>query len=49
MIDVNECPISEGRLRLEPTRNNQRKRIRFAEDYSFERWIASLSPAAAAA
>ena len=28
----------EGRLRLEPTRNNQRRRIRWAEDYVIDRW-----------
>jgi hypothetical protein len=27
-----------AQLRLEPTRNNQRRRIRWAEDYAFERW-----------
>lgn len=29
---------SEGRLRLEPTRNNQRRRIRFAGEYEIDRW-----------
>jgi len=28
----------EGRLRLEPTRNNQRRGIRFAADYATDRW-----------
>jgi hypothetical protein len=29
---------TEGRLRLEPCRNNQRKRIRLAQDYAVEGW-----------
>ena len=29
---------SDGRLRLEPTRNNQRRGVRFARDYEIERW-----------
>jgi hypothetical protein len=31
----------EGRLRLAPTRNNQRRRVRFAADYSVDRWTAA--------
>ena len=27
-----------GRLRLEPTRNNQQRRIRWAADYAIDRW-----------
>lgn len=27
-----------GRLRLEPTRNNQQKGVRFAADYEIDRW-----------
>ena len=30
-----------GRLRLEPTRNNQRRRIRWAADYAIDRWTAA--------
>jgi hypothetical protein len=29
---------SDGRLRIEPTRNNQRRRIRFAGDYAIDGW-----------
>lgn len=29
---------TECRLRLEPARNNQTRRVRFAYDYEFERW-----------
>jgi hypothetical protein len=36
-----------GGLRLEPCRNNQRRRIRFAEDYEFERWAANVGVVAA--
>ena len=32
---------TECRLRLEPTRNNQKRRVRFAEDYEVGRWSAS--------
>ena len=30
--------LDEGRLRLEPTRNNQRRRIRWAVEYAIDRW-----------
>ncbi len=30
----------EGRLRLEPTRNNQRRRVRWAADYAIGQWSA---------
>jgi hypothetical protein len=42
MIPVDDCPTSRGQLRLEAARNNQRRRIRRAEDYSFEAWHAGL-------
>jgi hypothetical protein len=29
---------TEGRLRLEPTRNNQKRRVRLAKDYEIGRW-----------
>jgi hypothetical protein len=38
LIPVEAVARTEGRLRIEPTRNNQRKRIRFAADYEIERW-----------
>ena len=44
MVPVEDCPVYTGYLRLDPPRNNQRRRVRFAEDYSFERWLASQSP-----
>jgi hypothetical protein len=42
MVPVDDCPLREGSLRLVPTRNNQRLRIRLADDYSFERWAAGM-------
>jgi hypothetical protein len=41
MVPVDDCPISRGFLRLEPTRNNQQRRVRRAEHYSLEAWVAS--------
>jgi PD-(D/E)XK endonuclease len=35
---VDSIAESEGRLRLEPARNNQRQRIRLAADFEIERW-----------
>lgn len=32
---------TECRLRLEPTRNNQKRRVRLAEEYEIERWSAA--------
>jgi hypothetical protein len=29
---------SDGRLRIEPTRNNQKRRVRFAADYAIDKW-----------
>jgi hypothetical protein len=44
MVPVDDCPSYVCSLRLDAPRNNQRRRVRFAEDYSFERWLASQSP-----
>lgn len=38
LIPVKTMPGFKGRLRLEPTRNNQRKGVRFAADFAIERW-----------
>lgn len=43
---------SEGRLRLDRPRNNQRRGIRFAADYAIDRWTPAalhelVAPAAA--
>jgi hypothetical protein len=48
MVPVEDCPSFTGFLRLEPTRNNQKRRVRLAEDYSFETWRDSLDSALAA-
>jgi hypothetical protein len=43
IVPVGDCPRSEGCLRLDATRNNQRRRIRFAADYSVARWVRGLT------
>jgi PD-(D/E)XK endonuclease len=40
LVPVAEVPGFEGRLRLRPAQNNQRLRVRLAEDYEFPRWTA---------
>jgi hypothetical protein len=42
MVPVDDCPASEGSLRLDSPRNNQRRGVRLASDYVFEAWIRSL-------
>ena len=37
LIPVDQVP-SAARLRLEPTRNRQRARVRFAADFEFAQW-----------
>jgi hypothetical protein len=50
LIPVEEIPGFAGRLRLEPTRNNQRKGIRLAADFEIRTWtderLAGLTAAA---
>jgi hypothetical protein len=41
---VEDCPSFVASLRLKPTRNNQRRRVRLAEDYLFGAWVESLQP-----
>jgi hypothetical protein len=38
LVPVSTVPGFEGRLRLQPTLNNQRKGIRFAAEFEFDRW-----------
>jgi hypothetical protein len=38
LVPVCEVSHWEGRLRLTPTRNNQRRRVRLAADYEIGRW-----------
>jgi hypothetical protein len=40
LIPVSELPGYEGRLRINPTRNNQRMKVRFAKEYEVDRWTA---------
>ena len=43
LLPIDAVAATEGRLRLEPTRNNQKLRIRFAAEYEIDRWsIESL-------
>jgi hypothetical protein len=43
VVPVHECGTGKGYLRLDPTRNNQQRRIRFAADYTLASWIDSLT------
>lgn len=38
LVPIEEMGRGKGTLRLEATRNNQRRRIRFADDYEMGRW-----------
>lgn len=38
LVPIEAVARFEGRLRLEPTRNNQRRRIRQAADFEIDRW-----------
>lgn len=40
LVPISAVAEFEGRLRLEPTRNNQRRGIRLAEDFEIDRWDA---------
>ncbi len=42
VVPVELCPTSKGYLRLDPPRNNQRRRIRLAADYEFDAWARAL-------
>jgi PD-(D/E)XK endonuclease len=42
LVPVEAVARFEGRLRLTPTRNNQRKGIRMAADFEIERWTVDL-------
>jgi hypothetical protein len=42
MIAVEQCPRFKGILRLDQPKNNQRRRIRLAVDYEFDRWVHDL-------
>jgi hypothetical protein len=38
LVPIDGVAEFEGRLRLVPTRNNQKRRIRFAADFTLDRW-----------
>jgi hypothetical protein len=48
LVPIDAVADFEGRLRLEPARNNQRKGVRFAEEFEIDRWtedwFAPLAP-----
>jgi hypothetical protein len=43
VVPVDDCPVCTGLLRLDPPRNNQRRGVRFADDYAFDRWLESYN------
>jgi hypothetical protein len=43
MVPVDVCPTSKGNTRLDLPRNNQRRRVRFAEEYEFDAWLRQLT------
>ena len=45
---VDDCPSFRGYLRLDATRNNQRRGVRLAEHYSLDAWLHSLGGSVAA-
>jgi hypothetical protein len=38
LVPIDAVSAFEGRLRLEPPRNNQRRLIRYAAEYEIDRW-----------
>lgn len=42
MVPAGECPSFVGSLRLAPPLNNQRARVRMAEEYDFQRWAEAV-------
>lgn len=44
-VPVDDCASFRGYLRVEAPRNNQRRGIRFAADYTLGKWVASLNGA----
>jgi hypothetical protein len=42
LVPIESVARFEGRLRLEPTRNNQRRRVREAADFEIDRWSLDL-------
>ena len=48
VVPVNDCPSYACSLRVRSTRNNQRRRVRFADDYALESWAAAVRQSATA-
>jgi PD-(D/E)XK endonuclease len=38
LVPLDEVAMGKARLRLQPTRNNQKRGIRLAADYEVDRW-----------
>jgi hypothetical protein len=47
VVPVDDCPSYRGYLRLNAARNNQRRRVRLAEDYAFDGWAERILGASA--
>lgn len=43
-VPVDDCAPFRGYLRVDAPRNNQRRGIRFAADYTLEAWLRSVAP-----
>jgi len=43
IVPVDDCASYRGYLRLVAPRNNQKRRVRLADDYTFEAWAASVA------
>lgn len=48
VVPVDGCASYRGYLRLDAPRNNQKRRVRLADDYTFGSWAAGVVAAAAA-
>jgi hypothetical protein len=48
IVPVDDCPSYVCSLRVRGTRNNQRRRVRLAEDYTLESWAAAVRESAKA-
>ena len=43
VVPVDDCPSIRASFELDPPRNNQRRGVRFADDYAFECRLESHS------
>lgn len=44
-VPIGDCQRSVGRLRVEPTRNNVAKGVRWADEYRLDRFVAQVAAA----